>query len=141
MGERSADSFLPRAVIRSVSKSLTRPAATSANPLSMSALSAASSSAESDLAEIWFYVAGEASEAAATGLIDKIKDDREPFGIFPSLLLARAFRARAARCFLWQLAIYYLHDERELVIVRVLHGARDAGALAAHGGFVIRDEK
>jgi len=25
--------------------------------------------------------------------------------------------------------------------VRVLHGARDAGALAAHGGFVIRDEK
>jgi plasmid stabilization system protein ParE len=73
-------------MIRSVSKSLTRPAATSANPLSMSALSAVSSSAESDLAEIWFYVAGEASEAAATGLIDKIKDAREPFGIFPSLL-------------------------------------------------------
>jgi plasmid stabilization system protein ParE len=42
----------------------------------MSALRAASSSAESDLAEIWFYVAGEASEAAATGLIDKIKDAR-----------------------------------------------------------------
>jgi toxin ParE1/3/4 len=38
-------------------------------------------------------------------------------------------------------AIYYVHDERELVIVRVLHGARDAAALAAHGGFVVRDEK
>jgi plasmid stabilization system protein ParE len=37
--------------------------------------------------------------------------------------------------------MYYLHDECELVIVRVLHGARDAAALAAHGGFVIRDEK
>jgi toxin ParE1/3/4 len=33
-------------------------------------------------------------------------------------------------------AIYYLHKERELVIVRVLHGARDAAALAEHGGFV-----
>jgi len=32
-------------------------------------------------------------------------------------------------------AIYYLHDERELVIVRVLHGARDAAAIAEHGGF------
>jgi toxin ParE1/3/4 len=37
-------------------------------------------------------------------------------------------------------AIYYVHDERELVIVRVLHGARDAAALAEHGGFDIRDD-
>jgi plasmid stabilization system protein ParE len=35
----------------------------------------------------------------------------------------------------------YLHDERELVIVRVLHGARDAAALAEHGGFAIPDER
>jgi toxin ParE1/3/4 len=32
-------------------------------------------------------------------------------------------------------AIYYRHNEHELVIVRVLHGARDAAALAEHGGF------
>ncbi len=31
--------------------------------------------------------------------------------------------------------IYYLHDEQELVIVRVLHGARDAAALTEQGGF------
>jgi toxin ParE1/3/4 len=31
--------------------------------------------------------------------------------------------------------IYYRPDERELIIVRVLHGARDAAALAEHGGF------
>ena len=43
-GERSANSFLPLAMMRSASKSFTRPAATSARPLSMSVLSAASSS-------------------------------------------------------------------------------------------------
>jgi hypothetical protein len=43
-GERSDSSFLPRAMILSASKSFTRPAATSANPLSISILSAASSS-------------------------------------------------------------------------------------------------
>ena len=43
-GERSANSFLPRAMMFSVSKSFTRPSATSARPASISALSAASSS-------------------------------------------------------------------------------------------------
>ncbi len=43
-GERSANSFLPRAMIWSASKSFTRPAATSARPLSISVLSAANSS-------------------------------------------------------------------------------------------------
>ena len=33
-------------------------------------------------------------------------------------------------------AIYYLPTDRELVIIRVLHGARDAAALAERGGFV-----
>ena len=32
-------------------------------------------------------------------------------------------------------AIYYLPQAEELVIVRVLHGARDANALAEQGGF------
>jgi len=38
-------------------------------------------------------------------------------------------------------AIYYLHDEHELVIVRVLHGARDAASLADHGGFALPDDQ
>ena len=42
-GERAANSFLPRSMMRAASKSLTRPEATSANPASISALSAASS--------------------------------------------------------------------------------------------------
>jgi toxin ParE1/3/4 len=32
-------------------------------------------------------------------------------------------------------ALYYLPTATELVIVRVLHGARDVAALAARGGF------
>jgi len=32
-------------------------------------------------------------------------------------------------------AIYFLHNELEVVIVRILHGARDAAAVADHGGF------
>ena len=33
-------------------------------------------------------------------------------------------------------AVYYTVSEIELVIIRVLHGARDAAALAERGGFV-----
>jgi hypothetical protein len=43
-GERSANSFLPRSTMRAASKFLTRPAATSARPASISALRAANSS-------------------------------------------------------------------------------------------------
>lgn len=34
-------------------------------------------------------------------------------------------------------AIYYIHDEHDLTLVRVLHSARDAVALAELGGFVM----
>jgi len=33
-------------------------------------------------------------------------------------------------------AVYYTVSEKEIVIVRVLHGARDAAALTERGGFV-----
>jgi toxin ParE1/3/4 len=33
-------------------------------------------------------------------------------------------------------AIYYQVSARELIIVRVLHGARDAAAIAEQGGFL-----
>jgi toxin ParE1/3/4 len=33
-------------------------------------------------------------------------------------------------------AIYYTPTASELIIVRVLHGARDAAAIADRGGFV-----
>ncbi len=33
-------------------------------------------------------------------------------------------------------AIYYQVSEQELVIIRILHGARDSVAIAEHGGFL-----
>lgn len=33
-------------------------------------------------------------------------------------------------------AIYYQVIEQELAIIRILHGARDAVAIAEHGGFL-----
>lgn len=89
------------------------------------------------MAEIWFYVALEASEATATRLIDKIKGDCEPLRHFPLAGPAREQFAAGLRVgFSGNYAVYYLHDERELVIVRIVHGARDAAALAEHGGFL-----
>jgi len=32
-------------------------------------------------------------------------------------------------------ALYYMASETELILVRVLHGARDAAAIAERGGF------
>jgi plasmid stabilization system protein ParE len=34
-------------------------------------------------------------------------------------------------------AVYYLPRDQELIIVRVLHSARDATAIADQGGFIV----
>ena len=61
---------------------------------------------------------------------------------FPLAAPAREQFAPGLRvAFCGNYAIYYVHDESELVIVRVLHGARDVTVLAGQGGFVIRDER
>lgn len=62
--------------------------------------------------------------------------DCEPLRHFPLAAAARENLAAGLRVsFSGNYALYYLHDEQELVIVRVLHGARDAAALAEHGSF------
>jgi toxin ParE1/3/4 len=45
------------------------------------------------------------------------------------------FAARLRVIFEGNYAIYYTVSETEIIIVRVLHGARDANALAERGGF------
>jgi len=63
-------------------------------------------------------------------------DACQPLREFPQAGIMREQVAAGLRVsFAGSYAIYYLHDERELVIVRVLHGARDAAAIAEHGGF------
>jgi antitoxin ParD1/3/4 len=77
-----------------------------------------------------------AVEATAARLIDKIEQDCDPLLHFPFAGSARENFAPGLRVsFSGNYAIYYLNNEREIVIVRVLHGARDAAALAEHGGF------
>ncbi|MGB3580283.1 MAG: type II toxin-antitoxin system RelE/ParE family toxin [Roseiarcus sp.] len=91
--------------------------------------------AEADLAEIWAYVAVEVSEAAATRLVDKLYAACEPLRQFPRLGPAREqFAAGLRVCFSGNYALYYLHDDDAVTIVRVLHGSRDVAALAQPGG-------
>ncbi|HLH50824.1 MAG TPA: type II toxin-antitoxin system RelE/ParE family toxin [Roseiarcus sp.] len=92
--------------------------------------------AEADLAEIWAYLNAESSEATATRLVATIMKACEPLRQFPLAAPARENLAPGLRVsFAGRYAIYYLHDEHDLTIVRVLHGARDAAALAELGGF------
>lgn len=92
--------------------------------------------AETDLAEIWAYVSAEASDAAATRLIETIMKACEPLCHFPFAAPARDHLAPGLRVgFAGSYAIYYVHDEHDLTLLRVLHSARDAIALAELGGF------
>jgi toxin ParE1/3/4 len=89
------------------------------------------------LAEIWAYLAAEASEAIATRLVNRIKDDMSPYCQFPRSGPARDQLAKGLRAgFSGNYVVYYRPTETELMIVRVLHGARDAAAIFSSGGFV-----
>jgi toxin ParE1/3/4 len=92
--------------------------------------------AETDLAEIWAYIALEASEAIATRFVSAIKAEFDQLLAFPLSgparnNLAPNLRIKPHGAY----AIYYTANAGELVIVRVLHGARDVGAIADYGGF------
>jgi toxin ParE1/3/4 len=60
----------------------------------------------------------------------------EPVRQFPQAGAAREVLAPGLRVtFAGNYALYYRHDARELILVRVLHGARDVAALANQGAF------
>lgn len=88
------------------------------------------------MAEIWAYLALEASEATASRLVADIKTDVDgllnfPLSGAPRDQLARGLRMKPHGAY----AIYYFADARALTVVRVLHGARDAVAIADRGGW------
>jgi toxin ParE1/3/4 len=88
------------------------------------------------LAEIWAYLAAEASEMIATRFLKAIEERFAPLLHSPLLGSPREQFAPGLRVtFHTPYAIYYLPAERELIIVRVLHGARDSAAIADQGGF------
>ena len=92
--------------------------------------------AESDLAEIWAYLALEASEVIATRFVAAIRAEFDLLLTFPLSGPSREHLAPNLRVKLHgSYAAYYTPTEREVIIVRVLHGARDAAAIADRGGF------
>jgi toxin ParE1/3/4 len=84
--------------------------------------------AESDLAEIWLYVAEDASPMTADRLIDAIFDRFELLTEQPRMGRNRPEFADDVRAFVVEsYVIYYRHDE-DILIARVLHGRRDQAA-------------
>jgi toxin ParE1/3/4 len=78
----------------------------------------------------------EASERAATRFVTAIWAHFEPLPHFPLSGPTREQLAPGLRVtFHSPYAIYYLPLPDALVIVRVIHGARDIAALAERGGF------
>jgi toxin ParE1/3/4 len=82
------------------------------------------------------YLALEASEPLATRFVDSIKSR---FGKLKNAPLSGAPRDHFApglrAIFFRKYAIYYLAGAKQIIVVRILHGARDAAAIVEHGGF------
>lgn len=83
-------------------------------------------------------IATAASESVATQFIASIAASFESLRYFPLSGSARQQFAPGLRVtFQSPYAIYHTVLAGALVIVRVIHGARDAEALAARGGFAV----
>lgn len=92
--------------------------------------------ASADLAELWAYLAVEASEAVATRFLDAIEAKLNSLCRAPGIGAKRDALSPGMRVrFHGAYAIYYVIGESELFVVRVLHGARDVRALAERGAF------
>lgn len=88
------------------------------------------------MAELWAYIALEASEFTATHFLNAIEEKFETLRHAPDIGTKREMFALSLRVtFHRSYALYYTHTADELVIVRVLHSARDAAALADRGAF------
>ena len=72
--------------------------------------------------------------AAASAFVRKIQSRFEPLLVHPELGPRRDDLAPGLRVHFHQkYALYYRHTDREVIIVRVLHGSRDARALLGEG--------
>jgi toxin ParE1/3/4 len=90
--------------------------------------------AEGDLAGIWAYIATHASEATATRFVSSLetqldKIGRQPRSGAPREHLAPGLRAAFHRTYV----IYYRIEARRVLVLRVIHGARDIAAIAGRG--------
>lgn len=87
--------------------------------------------ADQDLDEIWIYIAVD-SDAAADRLVDRIVAAEDRLAEFPNLGRLRPDLAEDVRS--WAVGDYvilYRLTADEILVARILHGARDLGALFA----------
>jgi len=88
------------------------------------------------LAEIWSYLAEQASETVATRFLDKLYATCERVLLFPLAHPERPLLTPGLRvAFHAPYAIYYQSDDKTVTLVRVLHGARDLAAISGQSGF------
>lgn len=90
--------------------------------------------AEQDLDDIWLHIAGD-NPGAADRMIDALLDAEARLAVAPLMGRARDDLAPGLRA--WVVAPYilcYRVDPDDLVIVRVLHGARDLPGLFDDAG-------
>jgi len=88
------------------------------------------------LADIWSYLAEEASETTATRFVRKLYAACGRLMAFPLAYPERPQLAPGLRVvFHGNYAIYYQPDDDCVTVVRVLHGARDLAAIVEQGGF------
>lgn len=88
------------------------------------------------MGELWAYLAFEASEVVATRFLDAIETKLTKMCSASGTGARRDTLAPGLRVtFHGAYALYYVATASELVVVRVLHGARDVKALAERGAF------
>lgn len=81
------------------------------------------------MAEIWSFIAADSSERASA-FVRRIEEEFEPLRHYPELGPRREYLAPDLRAHLYRdHVIYYRVTETALVIVRVVHGARDVVSL------------
>jgi toxin ParE1/3/4 len=81
--------------------------------------------AELDLAEIWSYVAEDASPTTADRVIDAIFDRFELLTEQPRMGRNRPEFGEGVRSFVVESHVIYYRHDGDVLIARVLHGRRD----------------
>lgn len=85
--------------------------------------------AQTDLLELWCYVADD-SLASADRLLDLIEADAQKLAPHPLMGRARPELGAGIRCWptAYSYSLYYLADDEGVIVIRVLHQARDLRA-------------
>ncbi len=87
---------------------------------------------------MWVRIALDASEMVATRFLTNLENRFMQAQTFPFAGSPREQLAPGLRTIFHQnYGVYYTATATEVVIVRVIHGARDVAALAAQGGFAV----